>query len=222
MPPPPENLVASVRFLGASYDNLIVWKPVNDAASFRIMPAPVPWKMIIALNIVFAALICGWIYLGLHFGSQGERFGVMAAGIGIGLLVCAGFTGIVWYTFSRNLSQGPVFIYNRAARTIALPRQSQTFPVDATCLQLLTLVGMQGLGTGGSELQVHVEGANEPEAWPLAASKYAVEEFGLGDDRTYGKIVRGIQEHTPLEILFITMKDRNTPISQKVYAARHD
>ena len=202
--------LADVCFRGKFYSSVLPFRVGEDGERVLIEAAAFPRGAVVALNAVFAAFFAGWIYVCLHFGRPGERVLAVAAGGGIGLLLCAFFTGTMIFTYRRAAQKGPVLVYHRGSKTVELPRVGRVYPAGEVRLQWLHLTGAQREEDGGSELQLRHEAAGrEPETILLITSslRIGVLQKSVG---VWDRILRPMRRLTPLEVVSVAMRDRET------------
>jgi hypothetical protein len=100
----------------------------GDRRLFRIEPAPIPVKSVVAWNLLIAAfaVILHWL-LRTHAAPGVGLTGAHFAPALVGITACAGYTSFTVWAFVREGRRGPWLIYDRRTRRVTLPRQGVEF-----------------------------------------------------------------------------------------------
>lgn len=99
-----------------------------------------PFAWLVAFNLLFVLFFGTFIYLVKHYSTEQNIPGLYFATIGIGTMTSVLITGIVLYTYGRELRLGPWLIYDKAKRILTLPRHRVTFEIcETVCFELVTL-----------------------------------------------------------------------------------
>ena len=93
-------------------------------------PAPWPVFTVLCAHVIFAGFFFGWHCLAEYLGDPKDAPHVWAAyvvPIGLGLLTCLLFDGMVFLQFANAHRGKPWLIYDKTTGRVELPRKQMSF-----------------------------------------------------------------------------------------------
>lgn len=200
------------------YHNFTPYRPYHDEKVFRIDPAPVPWHLLLILNIVYFIGFGSFYWMFCRDsknGTQAEYLLVCGAVVFIYLMTSIAVTGSAIYSCKRAQKLGPWLIYDKATGRVALPRENQSFEADEVVhLQYLSCRWTSNTDSTGfnslvSELNLVTCKNGKRERWALLRSLFEVGGFR--------SVLPDLLKHMPVTVMRVHVLGSKYSVEENIY-----
>ncbi len=204
------------------YCNWLVAAPYSDGRYFRIVPKPFPVLTVAIMNLLFAAFFYGFHWAATTFTDASVLFASVAP-LGIGLVTCVAFTGVLYLTFRSAQKRGPWLEYDKWRKKVRLPREGLTFELDEVVyLQDVQSTQKERIGPGItyyhlSELNLVTCKDGRRKRWNLLNSN---RDDSLAGRSPFAKILDAVVRQTPIPVYQVRKRWLHTETPVRPYRPR--